>query len=69
VDLLIQGRIVPFGRSEAQIAAALFNATGRRRASRPDCLIAAAAICSSAPLATYNRKDFSRFVALGLRLA
>jgi predicted nucleic acid-binding protein len=69
VDLLIQGRVVPISRTEAQIAALLFNASGRKRASRPDCLIAAAAMCSSAPLATFNRKDFSVFVSLGLQLA
>jgi predicted nucleic acid-binding protein len=69
VEMLIQGRIIPFGRTEAQIAAALFNAAGRKRASRPDCFIAATAICSSAPLATFNRKDFSLFTSLGLKLA
>jgi predicted nucleic acid-binding protein len=68
VDMLVQGRIVPFGRVEAQFAAMLFNAAGRKRASRADCLIAAAAICSRSPLATFNRKDFSLFVPLGLQL-
>jgi len=69
VDMLIQGRVVSFGRVEAQIAAALFNAGGRKRASRPDCFIAATAICSGVPLATFNRKDFIFFVSFGLQLA
>jgi predicted nucleic acid-binding protein len=69
MDNLIQGRIIPFGRAEAQRASILFNETGRKRGSRPDCFIAATAICSSAPLATYNRKDFVAYIQFGLRLA
>jgi len=69
VDNLIQGRIVSFGRVEAQMAAGLFNQTGRRRGSRPDCFVAATAICSRVPLATQDHKDFSLFVPFGLRLA
>jgi predicted nucleic acid-binding protein len=68
MDNLIEGRIIPFGRPEAEIASSLFNATGRKRGSRPDCFIAATAICMRTRLATYNRKDFSPFVRLGLRL-
>lgn len=69
VDILVQSRIIPFGRVEAQVSAMLFNATGRKRASRADCLIAATAMCSSARLATFNRRDFSIFGSLGLQLA
>jgi predicted nucleic acid-binding protein len=68
MDNLIQGRIIPFGRAEAQVASTLFNETGRKRGSRPDCFIAATAICSRVPLATQDRKDFSLFVPFGLRL-
>ncbi len=68
MEVLIQGKIIPFGREEAQFSAMLFNAAGRKRATRPDCLIAAAAICAKAPLATLNRKDFAPFVSLGLQL-
>ena len=69
VDLLLQGRIIPFGRAEAEIASQLFNQTGRRRGSQPDCFIAATAIRSRASLATHNRKHFLPFIAAGLRLA
>lgn len=60
---------IPFGASEAARAAQLFNESGRRRGSLVDCMIAATAIESSAPLATANRQDFTPFVSLGLRLA
>ncbi|MGQ0702728.1 MAG: type II toxin-antitoxin system VapC family toxin [Gemmatimonadales bacterium] len=60
---------IPFGAAEAARAAHLFNASGRRRGSLVDCMIAATAMESSALLATANPADFGRFTALGLRLA
>jgi len=69
MNYLVEGRIVSFGAREAQKAAELFNITGRKRAARFDCFIAATAICAGAPLATQNRKDFAPFTAAGLRLA
>src|ERR1700683_3782926 len=69
VDYLIQGHIVSFGRQEAEISSQLFNQTGRRRGSQPDCFIAAMAICAGARLATQNRQHFTPFVAGGLRVA
>ena len=68
-DYLIQGNIVSFGRQEAEISSRLFNQTGRRRGSQPDCFIAATAIRARVPLATRNTRDFQLFVPLGLRLA
>jgi predicted nucleic acid-binding protein len=65
---LIQGRVVPFTRADAEMAANIFNASGRRRGSRPDCFIAATAICAGASFATENRRDFQPYVAAGLRL-
>ena len=69
VRLLIEDRIVSFGREEAELAAQLFNQAGRKRNSQPDCFIAATAICAGASLATENRRDFQPYVAAGLRLA
>ncbi len=61
-------QILPFHKDEALLAAELFNRTGRQRQLRVDCMIAATAIVSSAPLATANQKDFARFVSFGLVL-
>ena len=65
---IVQGRIVAFDVPEAEMAAKLFNSTGRKRATQTDCFIAATAICARVPLATLNRKDFIPFTAAGLQL-
>lgn len=62
-------RIAPLTRPVAEAAALLFNATGRRRASTADCLIAATAIEANAELLTQNIADFECFISSGLRLA
>lgn len=69
VERVVGGRIHPLDRSIAETAARLFNATGRRRASTADCLIAAAAIEREAELVTANLEDFTPFVPMGLNLA
>ncbi|HEY5770366.1 MAG TPA: PIN domain-containing protein [Terrimicrobium sp.] len=65
---LVEGRIVALTRPMAELAARLFNETGRRRASTADCLIAAAAIKANAELLTDNIADFEGFVPHGLSL-
>jgi len=63
------GEIVPFTKSDAVVAATLFNETGRRRGTFADCMIGAVAIRENAALATSNASDFARMKAAGLRVA
>lgn len=65
---LLGRRIVPVRQADAELAAHLFNSTGRKPRLRADALIAACAINASAPLATLNVADFEPFAAAGLRL-
>jgi predicted nucleic acid-binding protein len=65
---VIESRIFSLDRRHAEVAAELFNQTGRRRGSTADCLIAANAVCHKAELLTRNLADFRPFVALGLSL-
>ena len=60
---------IDFTPTHAEIAARLFNTSGRRRGTLIDCMIAAAAIVDGAPIATSNDGDFRRFVDAGLTLA
>lgn len=61
--------ILPLGQAEAELAARLFNLTGRRSRSLPDCLVAACAVLARCPLATDNQADFDPFRPHGLSLA
>ena len=63
------GEPAPLDRDTAERAAGLFNASGRRRGSLGDCVVAATAMQVGAHLATENRADFARFAAAGLMLA
>lgn len=65
----IVGPRIDFTGSDAAVAARLFNESGRRRGSLPDCMIAAAALGRRARLATTDEGDFRRFEARGLKLA
>jgi len=68
MEMILQGRIIPFTADQAREAVRLFNSTGRKRSLRVDSMIAAAAILSNAALATDNYRDFSLFEELGLTL-
>ena len=65
----VVGEAVPLVADDAALAATLFNASGRRRGTLPDCLIAASAIRTGATLATSNPNAFKKFRAAGLELA
>jgi predicted nucleic acid-binding protein len=58
----------PFLTGDARKAAELFNVTGRRSRSLPDCQIAAVALRCGARLATSNVSDFTLFQSHGLIL-
>ena len=64
----LDNNIIPFSQHQARLASQLFNQTGRRRSSRADCMIAAAAIHNNAPIATYNHKNFEKFTPHGLKI-
>ena len=66
--LILENRVQDLTRGMAERAADLFNASGRRRASTADCLIAAACMESDAELLTRNVDDFRPFVAHGLKV-
>jgi predicted nucleic acid-binding protein len=55
--------------ADAELAAQLFNKTGRRSRSLADCMIGAVAIRCGAKLATVNTADFQPLVRYGLVLA
>ena len=59
----------PLVAADAELAARLFNLTGRRSRSLPDCLIAAVAIRCGAKLASINTADFQPLAQHGLILA
>lgn len=69
VEQLIGGRVAAFDATSAQLSSHLFNATGRKRSLRFDCLIAACAMRHDARLATLNVADFQTFVPMGLIMA
>lgn len=62
-------RYVDFTPAHAEVAARLFNLSGRRRRLFTDCMIAATAIADGAPIATANEQDFRQFESEGLTLA
>lgn len=57
---------IPLTGPDAEVAARLFNISGRRRRTLEDCLIAAVAMGSNAAVATSDYADFRRFEIEGL---
>jgi len=58
----------PFLEEQAELAAGLFNRSGRRRGSLADCMIAATAIHHEVALATSSPGDFRPFESAGLSI-
>ena len=69
VTVSIIDRYIEFTPAQAELAARLFNQSGRQRRLFSDCMIAATAIAENAPLATADSRDFRRFEDEGLTLA
>lgn len=68
VLLMLENRVLTLDRNDAEVAAMLFNRSGRRRGSKADCLIAAVALRRDLPLLTANLKDFDPFISCGVHL-
>ncbi len=65
----IVGHHRDFTRNDAETAARLYNESGRRRGSLPDCMIAAVALADDASVATANTTDFKRLSEFGVTIA
>ena len=64
----LEGRILPLDFAIAELAAEIFNKTGCKKGSKPDCIIAATAIHHKAKLLTWNKVDFKSMKKLGFAL-
>lgn len=60
--------VIPVTVELATQAGQLFQKTGRRSRSLPDCIIAATALRDGVSVATVNREDFQPFLVHGLTL-
>ncbi len=67
-ETLVSPTINAFTEKEAILAAKLYQNTGKVSKHAFDCMIAAAAIFHNSPLATFNTKDFQKFIPFGLKL-
>jgi len=68
VRSVLKEGILPLSEHGAQQSAELFNATGRLRSLKVDCLVAGTALAAGARVTTSNLRDFSVFVPWGLGL-
>lgn len=64
----LQGGITSVSAQDAELAAGLYNKTGRLRRLKTDALVAACAMGADAELVTRNLADFEPFIEYGLRL-
>lgn len=64
----LEGRIIPIDFAIAELAADIFNKTGRKKGSKSDIIIAATAIHHKAQLLTWNKTDFKNIKKLGFAL-
>lgn len=71
-QVALAARLVPqrpsFEMAQAELAADIFNSSGRRRGSLVDCMIAAAVVHANASIATLNVGDFSCFRSHGVKV-
>lgn len=67
-EAVLTGGVADFEKADSQQAADLFNLSGRKRAMKLDCMIAASALINNARLATTNVADFQAFVVHGLTI-
>lgn len=68
VRAILLGGIADFSQAESELAADLFNLTGRKRSMKLDCMIAATALRNGGRLATSNISDFLLFGPQGLQV-
>ena len=64
----LEGRVHPLDFAIAELAADIFNQTGRKKGSKADCITAATAIHHKAKLLTWNKADFKSIKKLGFAL-
>lgn len=65
---LLNAGIFAFEENCASLAGQLYHATGSKRRTRLDAIIAATSILAGAELATVNPEDFTPFIPHGLKL-
>jgi predicted nucleic acid-binding protein len=65
---VLDRKIADFTWRDGEEAARLFNLSGRRPGSHPDCMIAASALAAGASIASRNAADFARFANHGVKL-
>ena len=68
LKFILNAGIFAFEENCAALAGQLYQATGSKRRTRLDAIIAASSILAGAELATVNPEDFAPFLSHGLKL-